>query len=89
MTRRVGAAWVWALLCVTSVSALAAKIDVTRFDDPDPSAASDGTSLGQAILLANSTLETDTMSTAGRRPARHAADRGLRHRRVRGSVRAA
>jgi predicted outer membrane repeat protein len=63
MAGRRGSGWVCVGFCLLAVSARAADIDVTRFDDPDPAGPGKGsTSLRQAILLANSTEEPDTIT---------------------------
>lgn len=63
MVGRSGVLLAAAVLAMSSVSAVAATFDVTRFDDPSsPGHSSDGLSLRQAVLLANATPGADTIT---------------------------
>ena len=62
MIRHFGIGLVCGLLCGPGARATAGTIDVTRFDDPDPASSGGGTSLRQALVLANSTQEADTIT---------------------------
>lgn len=62
MIGRMGLLFAAAAVALSSVSAMAATIDVTRFDDPPGPCDVSGCSLRQAVLLANSTPGPDTIT---------------------------
>ena len=62
MIGRMGLLFAAAVVTLSSVSAMAAPIDVTRFDDPPGACDVSGCSLRQAVLLSNSTPGPDVIT---------------------------
>ncbi|HTO09828.1 MAG TPA: right-handed parallel beta-helix repeat-containing protein [Myxococcota bacterium] len=62
MIRHAAVGLVAVTLALSSLSAFAGAIDVTRFDDPDPAGKNTGLSLREAILIANGTPGPDTIT---------------------------